>query len=457
MPLHLAVTNPFRLQSHHEQTTRSQTQANSSHEKIFATMKPDQTIVIGGGAAGMMAAGRAASRGIPVLLLEKMGQCGRKIGISGKGRGNITNSCGPEDFLRHFGKNGRFLRQCLASFGNVELMQFFNQLGVEVVTERGGRVFPQSGKALDIVHALNNWLGQQGVAVRKNQQVTSLLVENGAVCGVVSTTRTFPCASVILATGGKSYPRTGSTGDGYQLAAALGHQITPLRPALVPLVCSDPRIRKLAGLELRNVAVRVMIDGKRRAQEFGELAFTEFGLSGPVILTLSGMIVDSLQRNSRIEVLLDLKPALDESKLEARLRRDLQTRGGEPLPTLLRGLLPQPLVAACLEFCELPSTLDTRSFPASLRRRIVHWLKNFRIEINDHRPIDEAIITAGGVSLKEVEPRTMASRLVQGLYFAGEILDLQADTGGFNLQAAFSTGWLAGNSIPLPHGGAGQD
>lgn len=412
-------------------------------------MDNTQTIIIGGGAAGMMAAGRAASLGVKTLLLEKMGQTGRKIGISGKGRCNLTNSCGLEDFLDHFGKNGRFLRQCLTTFNNTELINFFERCGVELVTERGGRVFPKSGKALDVVHALNNWLDREGVNVRRKQQVEAIIVEQGAVAGIRSNGKRIDCTSVILATGGKSYPRTGSTGDGYRLAEQLGHTITPLRPALVPLVCRDQRLHSLAGLELRNVNVRLMVDGKRREQEFGELAFTGFGVTGPTVLTLSGQIVDHLDQNSRVELLLDLKPALDEAKLEARLQRDLQQRGGEALPDLLRGLLPQPLVRSCLEFCDLPENLDTRHFPAKMRRRLIHWLKNFRVEISGYRSLDEAIITAGGVHLKEVEPRTMASRLVPGLYFAGEVLDLQADTGGFNLQAAFSTGWLAGSSVAL--------
>ncbi len=410
-------------------------------------MKIGKTIVIGGGAAGLMAAGRAAGQGAEVVLLEKMGQTGRKIGISGKGRCNLTNDAALEDFLVRFGKNGRFLRQCFQQFFSSELISFFAEKNLPMVTERGGRVFPESGRALDVVRVLNNWLQTEQVTVKKSAAVSAIQVKDGRVTGVVCNGVTMACANVILATGGKSYPRTGSTGDGYSLAKSLGHTIVPLRPALVPLVSRDPRVHRMAGLELRNVQVRVYLDGKRKGQEFGELAFTGFGLTGPVILTLSSVIVDALNHGGKVTLSLDLKPALDEKKLDNRLIRDLISRAGEPIDSILRGLLPQQLVPICLESCDLPLTVDTRNFPAKMRKRLVQWLKDFRVEISGYRDYDEAIITAGGVSLKEIDPTTMESRLVKGLYIVGELLDLQADTGGFNLQAAFSTGWVAGSSV----------
>jgi len=410
-------------------------------------MNKQRIIVIGGGAAGIMAAGAAARKGRKVVLLEKMGQTGRKIGISGKGRCNLTNTAPLEDFLLHFGRNGRFLRQCFRQFFTDDLVTFFQSINLPLTTERGGRVFPESGRALDVVKALNNWLRQEGVEVRKDSTASAILTREGMVCGVLCNGENLACTSVILATGGKSYPRTGSTGDGYRLAEEVGHTIVPLRPALVPLISPDPKIHRMAGLELRNVQVRLYLDGKRKAQEFGELAFTGFGLTGPVCLTLSSTIVDALDKGQAVSLSLDLKPALDEKKLDKRLIRDLAGRSGEPIDSILRGLLPRQMVPICLEACQLPMDVDTGNFPARMRKRLVQWLKDFRIQISGYRSYDEAIITAGGVNLKEVDPMTMESKIVRGLFIAGELLDLQADTGGYNLQAAFSTGWLAGSSV----------
>jgi hypothetical protein len=413
-------------------------------------MSTTRTIIIGGGAAGLMAAGMAAQstgKSSQVILLEKMGQTGRKIGISGKGRCNLTNNAALEEFLSRFGKNGRFLRQCFQQFFNQELIDFFESKNLPLAIERGGRVFPQSNRALDVVKVLNTWLQAEQVEVKKNASASAILVNQGRVSGVVVNGTKLPCENVILATGGKSYPRTGSTGDGYSLAESLGHTIVPLRPALVPLVSRDKKVHRMAGLELRNVAVRLYLDGKRKDQEFGELAFTGFGLTGPVILTLSSVIVDALEKGQQATLSLDLKPALDDKKLDNRLIRDFSSRCGEPIESILRGLLPSQMVPICLESCDIPLDIDTANFPAKMRKRLVQWLKDFRIDISGYRSYDEAIITAGGVSLKEIDPKTMESKLVKGLFITGELLDIQADTGGYNLQAAFSTGWLAGSSV----------
>ncbi len=410
-------------------------------------MKSGKTIVIGGGAAGLIAAGRAAERGAEVILLEKMERTGRKIGISGKGRCNLGNSAPLAEFLTHFGKNGQFLRQAFQQFFTPEMISFFEGLRLPLVTERGGRIFPASGRALDVVRVMDNWVKSAGATVRTGAAVKEILVRDGRVRGVRCQGGEIECANVILATGGKSYPRTGSTGDGYRLAASLGHTVTPLRPALVPLVSPDPQVHGMNGLELRNVRVRLFIDGKRRAEEFGELSFTGFGLSGPVILSLSGMVVDAIDAGCEVVLSLDLKPALDHGKLDDRLLRDLGSRGGDPVESLLRGLLPKEMVPVCQAACELPASLDTARFPGKARKRLVQWLKDYRIPVSGYRSFDEAIVTAGGVSLKEIDPRTMASKLLGGLFIAGELLDLQADTGGYNLQAAFSTGWVAGSSV----------
>lgn len=410
-------------------------------------MKPGKTIVIGGGAAGLMAAGRAAERGAEVLLLEKMERTGRKIGISGKGRCNLGNIAPLLEFLGHFGRNGNFLRQAFQQFFTPEMTAFFEKRGVPLVTERGGRIFPASGRALDVVRAMDGWAKKVGATVRTGTSATAILVGDGRIQGVEWQGGRIDCTSVILATGGKSYPRTGSTGDGYRLAAALGHRVTALRPALVPLVSPDPLVHAMDGLSLQNIQARLFIDGRRRAQEFGELSFTGFGLSGPVVLSLSGQAVEAIDRGLAVHFSLDLKPALDHAKLDERLLRDLGKRAGEPVGSILRGLLPKEMVPTCLAACDLPGDLDTSHFPAKARKRLVQWLKDYNIPVSGYRSFDEAIVTAGGVCLKEIDPRTMASKLVSGLYIVGELLDLQADTGGYNLQAAFTTGWVAGSSV----------
>ena len=409
--------------------------------------KRSKIIVIGGGAAGLMAAGRAAECGAQVTLLEKMKQTGRKIGISGKGRCNLTNSAPLPEFLSHFGRNGKFLRQCFGRFFTDDLIAFFENNGLPLVAERGGRIFPKSGKALDVVKTLNSWLNRQNVTVKKNSSVTSIVVQNNEVSGVICNGQRLSCDNIILATGGKSYPRTGSTGDGYKLASESGHTLTPIRPALVPLECKDKSLVQLAGLNLRNINVRLYINGKRKSQEFGEVIFTGSGISGPVILTLSSTIVDYLDSGNRVSLSIDLKPGLDDKQLANRLIRDFEKRGGEDVSSLLRGLIPYQLVDLCLDSCEIPADIDTRNFPAKTRRRLAAWLKDFRLDISGYRDFDEAIVTAGGVSLKEIEPKTMESKHVRGLFIVGELLDIQGDTGGYNLQAAFSTGWLAGSSF----------
>ncbi len=405
--------------------------------------QPD-IIVIGGGAAGMMAAGQAAQAGARTLLLEKMPLPGRKLGITGKGRCNITNVAELRDFIGHFGPSGRFLRQAFTRFFNHDLMAFFEDLGLELPTERGGRVFPASGQAGDVLRALRRWLQQCGVEVQTSATVEGLVLTDGRVSGVRCNGREIPCQAAILATGGASYPATGSTGDGYRFAAAAGHHIIDIRPALVPLVTADSVTGRMAELNLRNIKGRLLVDGKKVGEDFGELVFNKSGVTGPIILTLSGLAVDALRSNRQVTLSLDLKPALDEQKLDRRLLRDLNAHGKEPIASLLRGLLPAVMVPVCLDLIGLPAERTAATLNAKERRKLGRWIKDFRLEISGHRPFSEAIVTAGGVDTKEIDPRTMQSRLTGGLYLAGEVLDLQADTGGFNLQAAFSTGWLAG-------------
>ena len=407
-------------------------------------------IVVGGGAAGLMAAGTAAMAGARVLLLEKMKQPGRKLAITGKGRCNLTNSAEISDCIAHFGSNGRFLRQAFHRFFNHDLIDFFADNGLKTVTERGGRVFPANGKAPEVVKTLRHWLNKSGATIRLSSPVEELVVKDDKIVGVVAAGEEFSATAVILSTGGASYPLTGSTGDGYRLAMSVGHNIIPPRPALVPLICastSPPEtFAKLAGLSLRNTAVRLLINNKKVREVFGELLFTEDGISGPAVLTLSGRAVDALENQDEVCFSLDLKPALDDKKLEARLLRDFQSRGKESLDSLLRGLLPKEMVAFCLEINKISPQCQGHQVTAKERKRLRVWLKNCRLPISGHRPLAEAIITAGGIDTKEIDPKTMASRQIKNLFFAGEILNIQADTGGYNLQAAFSTGYLAGKA-----------
>lgn len=419
-------------------------------------------IVVGGGPAGIMAAGQASRRGADVLLLEKMDRPGRKLRITGKGRCNLTNVAEIDVFLAHFGPSGVFLRQAFARFFSEDLVVFFEGLGVETVTERGGRVFPANDGADEVADALLAWALNQGVTIRTASPVERLTAEadGGVAVGIAGS----PSASgvvgdrgesaiewikgdaVILATGGASYPGTGSTGDGYRLAKALGHTIVPIRPALVPLDTAGDVAARLEGLSLRNVAVRVWFDDRMHDQAFGEMLFTRFGVSGPIILTLSRDIVDALRSRKRVSLSIDLKPAVDDEKLDARLLRELDARGKRQYHTLLKDLLPRTLIPVCIEQTGIPADKVAHQITAMERSRLLRWLKDFRLEVTGHRPIAQAIITAGGVDTSEVDPRTMASRLVPGLYLAGELLDVDADTGGYNLQAAFSTGWMAGRS-----------
>lgn len=393
-----------------------------------------------------MAAGQAALCGANVLLLEKMKQPAKKILISGQGRCNITNDSELHDFLSHFNPGGRFLHQAFARFFAPQLMEFLQNLGLTLVTERGGRVFPKSGHARDVVDTLLRWLSTTGVRLQCQRSVTGLQITDGRITGVFCDKELVPCDAVILATGGSSYPGTGSSGDGFLFAEKAGHSIVPLLPALIPLITRDPRLHTMPGLDLRNTGVRIYVDGKRKKTDFGEVGFTRFGIGGPVILTHSRSIVEWLQADKKVTIALDLKPALDDRKLDARLQRDFQNRAKEELGSVLRGLLPQPLIPVCLQLLDLDGNKLTQDISAGDRSRLRTWLKDFRFEISGYRPLKEAIVTAGGVNVREVNPNTMESRRVKGLYFSGELLDVDGDTGGYNLQAAFSTGWLAGRS-----------
>lgn len=407
-------------------------------------MKQLKIIIIGGGPAGLMAAGQAAKLGAQVLLLEKMPRLGMKLCITGKGRCNLTNTCDVSEFINHFGKTGRFLRQAFARFFNNDLLDFLEGIGLKTVKERGGRVFPKNGKAPEVQKQLRLWCQQCGVQIKSSSPVSRLLTQDGRITGVISGGKTITCDRVILATGGASYPSTGSTGDGYPLAEAAGHTTVPIRQALVPLETAGKDTARMAELNLRNIKVRMFVDGKKKREAFGEIIFTSFGLTGPTALTLSGDAVDHLRNGRQIVFALDLKPALDDKKLEARLLRDINSRGKEEITSFLRGLIPRKMIPVCLDHTEISPERRVCDISAQERKRLRFWLKDLQFKITGYRPFSEAIVTAGGIDTREINPKTMESKLTEGLFIVGELLDIQADTGGYNLQAAFSTGWLAG-------------
>ncbi|MFW6135886.1 MAG: NAD(P)/FAD-dependent oxidoreductase, partial [Chloroflexota bacterium] len=412
-------------------------------------MSRRQVIVVGAGAAGLMAAGESmAGGGTETILLEKMDRPGVKLGITGQGRCNLTNVDPIRGAIEHFAAGGYFVRPALYSFSNEDLRAFFERLGVPTKVERGGRVFPRSDDARDVVAALVRWIDEQGVTLRTGSAVEGLVVEGGRVAGVrVTDGRIYRGDAVIVATGGASYPSTGSSGDAYRLAASVGHTIVPIRPALVPLETAGDVAPRLEGLSLRNVNVSVWMDGEKETEAFGEMVFTGFGVSGPIILTLSRGIVDALRAGRQVTLAIDLKPALDHPTLDARLLREIEASPKRHVQNMLKELLPSKLVPVCGELVGIAPHKAALEITAEERKRLRVWLKDFRLEVTGHRPLEEAIVTAGGVDTGEVDPHTMASRVVEGLYFAGEVLDVDAETGGYNLQAAFSMGWVAGRAV----------
>ncbi|MCI2058888.1 MAG: NAD(P)/FAD-dependent oxidoreductase [Oscillibacter sp.] len=400
--------------------------------------------VIGGGAAGMMAAITAAEHGAAVTLLEPNERLGKKLNITGKGRCNVTNNVGTEELLAHMAKNGRFLYSAFSRFDGRDTMAFFEALGVALKTERGNRVFPASDRSFDVSAALERRMRALRVRwVRDRAQ--ALVLNDGHVCGVSGEKGRYPADTVILATGGVSYPATGSTGDGYRIARTVGHTVVPPVGSLVPLVSPDPCCPAMQGLSLKNVAVTVK-NGKNRAvfRDFGEMLFTHFGLSGPLILSASAHMRD-FEKN-RYTVCIDLKPALDAQKLEARILRDMEAKKNQNFSSLAAGLVPHSMVPVLISRCGGEEATPVNSVTREQRRKLETLLKEFEVPVSGPRPVEEAIVTSGGVSTAEINPSTMESKIVNGLYFAGEILDADAYTGGFNLQIAWATGRAAGEA-----------
>lgn len=400
-------------------------------------------IVIGGGPAGMMAAIAAAENGSQVTLLEKNEKLGRKLAITGKGRCNITNACEVEELFGNIPTNKNFLYSAFYGFTNADTINFFEENGVPTKVERGNRVFPVSDKAYDVVDALLLKLRRTGVRIVRDT-AEEILTENGAVTGVKGQNGTYPCDGVVVATGGLSYAQTGSTGDGYRFAKELGHSVTKLYPSLIPIV-TEESTAALQGLSLKNAAITVKNPkGKTVYTDFGEMLFTHFGLSGPMILSASGHLGAD---PAGARFIIDLKPALSPEKLDERVLRDFGENSNRDFQNSLGALLPSKLIPYIVEKSEIPPHIKVNSVTREQRLGLVRLLKNLEFTAQSYRPLNEAIVTCGGVNVKEVNPSTMESKLVKGLFFAGEVLDVDAYTGGFNLQIAFSTGRLAGNNV----------
>lgn len=403
-----------------------------------------RVVVIGGGAAGLMAAGTSAKRGIETVLMEKNDRLGKKILITGKGRCNITNNTDVQGLIENTPGNGNFLYSAFYTFSNEDLIEFFNKRGLKTKVERGGRVFPISDKASDVVDSLTKFVRKNGVKILFNSSVADISVEKNKVKGVILKDGSkFECDSVILATGGASYPGTGSTGDGYKIASRLGHSIIKLKPSLVPLETDENWVKDLQGLTLKNVSISLLdLKGKKVYSDFGEMIFTHFGVSGPVILSSSRHILDYDYKNIRL--IIDLKPALSEEKLDDRVKRDFEKYSRKQFKNSLGDLLPKKLVPVIVKLSDIPPYKYVNQITREERRILVKLLKGLELSITGSRPIEEAIVTAGGVSTDEINPSTMESKIVKGIFFAGEIIDVDAYTGGFNLTIAFSTGYVAG-------------
>lgn len=421
-----------------------------------------KVVIIGGGPAGMMAAISAAQENNEVIILEKMETLGRKLLITGKGRCNITSSLDMSEFLNNIPGNSKFLYSAFQNFTNKDILEILKKNGVKTKVERGNRIFPESDKSTDVLKAFLNELNKKRVNIITNSKVIDIIIDNEKVIGVKfidknKNERIIDADKVILATGGKSYPNTGSTGDGYGIAQKLGHTITKIRPSLVPLACKDKALnlcKELQGLSLRNIGMKLVDAQKNKViyEDFGELLFTHFGISGPTVLSSSAHLlryknVDELLKNNYINLVVDLKPALDFEKLDARILRDFDKEKNKLFRNSLDELLPKKLIRPIIELSKIDPDKQVNSISKKERETLEKLIKNFEITISDFRPIEDAIITSGGINVKEINPKTMESKKISGLYFAGEIIDVDAYTGGFNLQIAYSTGYTAGKNI----------
>lgn len=403
-----------------------------------------KVVIIGAGAAGMMAASVAADRGLDVVLVEKNHRVGRKILITGKGRCNITNDCEIEELIENVPKNGKFLYSAFYTFTNTNVIEMFNSLGVKTKTERGKRVFPESDKAHDIANALEKQINNKKVKLLLNTKVDKIVSKDNKVEKVIlNNKKEIKCDSVIVATGGLSYPLTGSTGDGYKFAKTLGHTVTDIKPSLIGMEVQENYVSDLEKLALRNISISVYNSKNKKVyDDFGELEFTKYGLDGPVIKSASCRMKDTTKENYKI--VIDLKPALDEEKLDKRIQKDFQKYTNKKFEKALDDLLPKKLIPIIIKLSDIDPDTVVHQISREQRKNLVKLLKNLTFTLKRYRPIEEAIITSGGIKVSEINASTMESKLVEGLFFAGEVIDVDAYTGGYNLQIAFSTGYLAG-------------
>ncbi len=409
-------------------------------------------IVVGGGPAGMMAAITAAENGNKVLIIEKMSIFGKKLLITGKGRCNITSSLYMNEFIKNTPGNGKFLYSAFQNYTNTDIIEFLKRQGLEIKEERGNRIFPVTDKSIDVLNCFLNRMKELKIEYMLNTKVDEILVEDDKILGIRIGKEAIKTNKVILATGGKSYPLTGSTGDGYEMAKKLGHKIVQIKPSLVPLeIYEKEECKKLQGLSLRNVGIKINDINRKKViyEDFGEMIFTHFGISGPIILSGSAHLVkykdiDYLLKDKNITISIDLKPALTEEQLDERILRDFKEFKNKQFKHSLDKLLPQKMIPLIIELSKIDENKRVNEITKEERKVLINLLKNFTITIKGFRPVEEAIITCGGVDTKEINPKTMESKLVKGLYFAGEIIDVDAYTGGFNLQIAYSTGYTAG-------------
>lgn len=403
-----------------------------------------KVVVIGAGAAGLMAGATAALYGASVTIIEKNKRVGRKIMITGKGRCNLANNCDVQTFVNNVPVNGRFLYSAINAFTPEDTIEFFESKGLKTKTERGNRVFPVSDKSVDVVDTMHDYAVESGCKIVCDT-ANALILEDGAVIGVKCEENTYYADSVIICCGGKSYPLTGSTGDGYTLARSVGHTITPLKPSLVPLVCPNNFIPRLQGLSLKNIEITLFEEEKAIYSDFGEMIFTHYGVSGPVILSASSHIKNMGKKSYKIKI--DLKPALDFHTLDKRVCRDFEEFANKDFVNSLSKLLPNKLIPVIVSLSGIKSGEKVNQITREQRLKLVDLIKNFYVTVSDFRPIDEAIVTSGGVNVKEINPKTMCSKIIDNLYFAGEIIDVDAYTGGFNLQIAFSTAVLCADNM----------
>ena len=412
-------------------------------------------IVIGGGPAGMMAAITAAEYGNNVTIIEKNSDFGKKLLITGKGRCNVTSSLYMSEFIKNTPGNGQFLYSAFQNYTNTDIIDFLKNQGLEVKEERGNRIFPVTDKSIDVLNCFKSKINELKIKKLFNTRVQKILVQNGEVLGVRTEKEIIQTDKIILATGGKSYPLTGSTGDGYLIAKNIGHKVTEIRPSLVPLVIYEKNeCKEMQGLSLRNVGIKIIDESKNKLiyEDFGEMIFTHFGISGPTILSGSAHLVrykeiDNLMKEQKIKLQMDLKPALTEEQLDERILRDFKEFKNKQFKHALDKLLPQKMIPIVIEKTKINEEKRVNEITKEERRNLVKVLKKFELTIKDFRPVEEAIITSGGINIKEINPKTMESKLVKGLYFAGEIIDVDSYTGGFNLQIAYSTGYTAGMHV----------